>query len=429
MLAAVSLDPNNNIYPISYAIVEGETKETWLWFLRLLDSDLEIEANQHTWTFMYDKQKGLIPAFDELFPAADNRFCVRHLHSNMKKDGFGGLAIKQALWAAAKATRIEEFKRRMNELKEIDERAYIWLAKKPPHQWTRSHFNPYPKCDILLNNMCECFNSFILDARERPIIPLLETIRNLLMTRLVLNREKAEKWESAICPKIRNVLVRNMKDAGECIPMRSDDWHFQIRGPFDQYTVDMQLRTCSCRKWDLNGIPCKHAIWCKKDDPERYVHRCYSVDTYKKAYEKSIMPINGSDLWPQCSLQPPLPPIYKEKKGRPNKLRRREPDEPPAPGQTKLKKSSRTNRCSRYGQTGHNVRKCDLGQNEETHESMAEENDMQQPPSEATPITEATPHPQTTTEAPPKHSKKKLQVNYRCLFLFSLYNSVMIYLL
>ncbi|XP_012857918.1 PREDICTED: uncharacterized protein LOC105977175 [Erythranthe guttata] len=253
LLAAVGLDPNNNIYPICYAIVEGETKETWMCFLQLLDEDIGFEE-QHKWRFMSDKQKGLIPAFKTLFPGAENRFCVRHLHVNMKKDGFGGMAIKSALWAAAKATRIEEFKRRMEELRAIDEAAYNWLVKKPPQNWTRSHFNPFPKCDILLNNMCECFNSFILDAREKPIIPMLECIRNLLMARMVLNREKALKWDTSICPKIRIVLIKNMKEAGECIPMKSDEWNFQIVGMYDQHTVDIRAKSCSCRRWDLTGV-------------------------------------------------------------------------------------------------------------------------------------------------------------------------------
>ncbi|XP_012842534.1 PREDICTED: uncharacterized protein LOC105962758 [Erythranthe guttata] len=212
LLTAVGLDPNNNIFPIAYAIVESETKDSWIWFLNLLNADIGFE-NEHNWTFMSDKQKGLIPAFETLFPNAENRFCVRHLHSNMKRDGFTGLAIKTALWGAAKATRVEEFNRKMQELRDIDEDAYQWLVKKPPQNWTRSHFSPHPKCDILLNNMCEYFNSFILEAREKPIISLLETIRNLLMTRMQSNKEKAAKWEGLLCPKIKKILITTRKVA------------------------------------------------------------------------------------------------------------------------------------------------------------------------------------------------------------------------
>ncbi|CAA7014488.1 unnamed protein product [Microthlaspi erraticum] len=42
------------------------------------------------------------------------------------------------------------------------------------------------------------------------------------------------------------------------------------------HRVSLENRTCSCRKWDITGIPCKHAhgVMLKlKLDPEDYV--CY----------------------------------------------------------------------------------------------------------------------------------------------------------
>ncbi|XP_073271530.1 uncharacterized protein [Primulina huaijiensis] len=130
LLTAVGLDPNNNSFPIAYALVEGETKDSWMWFLQLLNNDIGFE-NEDGWTFMSDKQKSLIPAFENLFPNAENRFCVRHLYTNMKHDGFRGVGIKNALWATARATRVQEFKRRMEDLKKINHDAYICLSKKP----------------------------------------------------------------------------------------------------------------------------------------------------------------------------------------------------------------------------------------------------------------------------------------------------------
>ncbi|KAH0645086.1 hypothetical protein KY284_032970 [Solanum tuberosum] len=42
LLTAIGIDANNNMYPVAFAIVEGELKETWSWFLTLLDEDLRI---------------------------------------------------------------------------------------------------------------------------------------------------------------------------------------------------------------------------------------------------------------------------------------------------------------------------------------------------------------------------------------------------
>ncbi|XP_009768068.1 uncharacterized protein LOC142165957 [Nicotiana tabacum] len=62
LLSAVGMDGNNNIFPVAYAIVEKENKDTWAWFLNHLAADLNI--HETGWTFMSDKQKGLIKAFN-----------------------------------------------------------------------------------------------------------------------------------------------------------------------------------------------------------------------------------------------------------------------------------------------------------------------------------------------------------------------------
>ncbi|KAL0416055.1 UNVERIFIED_CONTAM: hypothetical protein Slati_3437400 [Sesamum latifolium] len=57
LLTAVGVDPNNNTYPIAYAIVRSENMETWEWFLTILKQDLNI-IRDYEYTFMSDKQKG-----------------------------------------------------------------------------------------------------------------------------------------------------------------------------------------------------------------------------------------------------------------------------------------------------------------------------------------------------------------------------------
>ncbi|XP_073137263.1 uncharacterized protein [Henckelia pumila] len=207
--------------------------------------------------------------------------------------------------------------------------------------------------------MCECFNSFILAARDKPIIPMFENIRNLLMVRFQLNREKAQKLDNKICPKIRNVVAKIYMDAAQNIPQQADDTQFQVNGPSGQHTVDFGTNSCSCRKWDLTGIPCQHAvcaIWCKHQDPMDYVNPYYEVDRYNRCYEHAILPITGLDLWPECELVPPLPPVYTKKVGRPCKLRRREGDE--VPSGTHLRGAKRITKCKNCGGDGHNKRTC-----------------------------------------------------------------------
>jgi hypothetical protein len=57
LLAAIGRDPNDQMMPIAFAVVEGETKESWAWFLDLLVGDLGGVSLCKTYTFISDQQK------------------------------------------------------------------------------------------------------------------------------------------------------------------------------------------------------------------------------------------------------------------------------------------------------------------------------------------------------------------------------------
>ncbi|KAL3529664.1 hypothetical protein ACH5RR_008986 [Cinchona calisaya] len=47
LLAVVGIDPNDCIYPITYAVVEKENKNSWKRFIEYLQYDLEIDDQQN----------------------------------------------------------------------------------------------------------------------------------------------------------------------------------------------------------------------------------------------------------------------------------------------------------------------------------------------------------------------------------------------
>ncbi|KAL6146398.1 hypothetical protein ACLB2K_057077 [Fragaria x ananassa] len=63
----------------------------------------------------------------------------------------------------------------------------------------------------------------------------------------------------------------------------------------DKYVVNLQAQTCACRRWDLTGIPCKHASSVAnfmRHAPEDYVDGCYMKNTYMAIYNNTIKPVN-----------------------------------------------------------------------------------------------------------------------------------------
>lgn len=413
LLTAVGIDANNCIYPLAYAVVEKEKKKTWLWFLELLGEDLKIE-NSFRFTFMSDKQKGLIDSVSTLFPNASHRFCVRHMYNNFKGE-FKGLVMKEILWKAARATTVPHFIKAMEEMKAVDPRACNWLCERPPVHWSRSHFDTFPKCDILLNNLCESYNSAILPAREQPIISMLERIRLILMETIHKRRDAMMRCKHPICPKTVKRIEKTKDELHNWIPRWFGSDHYEVYGPNGmQYRVDLVNKSCGCRKWDISGVPCVHALASIKflsQDPFNYVHECYKVDTYLKCYGNLLSPMNGRDLWPETDNPFMLPPDVKKRSGRPKKARRRELDEPQDP--TKLSKRGVKMRCSACGTVGHNKRGCKQG-------ASTSATPTPNPAfTSATPTPTPTPASTTPTPAPtltPASKRVKKKIWYNCIF-------------
>ncbi|GJZ63052.1 hypothetical protein Tco_0619473 [Tanacetum coccineum] len=133
------------------------------------------------------------------------------------KQGWYGQAYNDLLWRAASATNVRDFEKCMLKLKTMNPKAHEWLNKILAEHWARSHFSGRAKSDLLLNNICEVFNSKIVEGRDKPVITLLEYIREYCMKRIV-----------------------------------------NVQGSLgDQCVVDVVSMTCSCRKWELIGIPCR----------------------------------------------------------------------------------------------------------------------------------------------------------------------------
>ena len=61
----------------------------------------------------------------------------------------------------------------MDELKGIDEDAYSWLQDHSTTIWAKHMFSEDGLSDIVLNNMCESFNSKILKFRSKFIITMV----------------------------------------------------------------------------------------------------------------------------------------------------------------------------------------------------------------------------------------------------------------
>ncbi|PON34557.1 Zinc finger, PMZ-type [Parasponia andersonii] len=74
-----------------------------------------------------------------------------------------------------------------------------------------------------------------------------------------------------------------------------------------QYMVDLNASKCGCRRWDLTGLPCMHAIACIDNRGLKmvdFVNDCYKKTTYEKAYNEIRNPMNGPAEWRKTDHTP-----------------------------------------------------------------------------------------------------------------------------
>ncbi|MBA0747688.1 hypothetical protein Gogos_004581, partial [Gossypium gossypioides] len=159
-LTAVGIHANNQMFPIAWVVVEVECTDSWAWFLSLLSTDLGLEY-KFGYTIISDQQK-----------------IVK--------------CTTERVWEDLCST-----------LEKKNKDAYDNLMKKSPKMWTRAFLWTTCKTNIVDNNLCEAFNSIIVEARFKSIIRMLEDIRTKMMTRIVQKRKLCNRWKQNYGPLVK----------------------------------------------------------------------------------------------------------------------------------------------------------------------------------------------------------------------------------
>ena len=168
--------------------------------------------------------------------------------------------------------------------------------------WCKVYFNCEVKSDAIDNNMCESFNAWILSARHKTIISMLEEIRIKVMNRLARLSEFPNSWISNFSPMAMKVLEQNIDKSMACNIEFNGVTSYEVLDGYKQHTVCLRKRECSCRSWMLKGIPCAHALAAmlhKQYDPHDFIHPCYSKERYLMNYSHFIQPMNNMPMCPE----------------------------------------------------------------------------------------------------------------------------------
>ena len=251
------------------------------------------------------------------------------------------------------------FDKGMAAMKSDCEEAYNWLAAIPAECWARHAFDTNCKTDLVVNNLSEVFNRMILDVRSKPIWTMVDGIRTKLMMKYSKIRALTESTRWEITPHYSGLLEEAKKYSRYCSARQADVDLWQVTSGSNIHAVNLIARTCGCKKWDLTGLPCNHAVSAimkSKQCPEEFVADFFKKPVYYEAYKHVVYPVPGPDAWTKTDTQDIDPPVFREKPGRKQTARRKGLFEVPAPRDTSRMGSITCGNCHK---PGHRFTNCD----------------------------------------------------------------------
>ncbi|WZZ65860.1 hypothetical protein YC2023_077230 [Brassica napus] len=267
LLVATAVDGNSNLYPIAFGVADSENEESWEWFFRQLSV---VIPDSKDLAFVSDRHASIAKAIRDVYPRSKHGICIHHLLTNVVKffrtKGFTTLVEK-----ASKAYRYSEFQERFTEIVDISPALGRYLQEADVRKWARSLF-PGSRYDIGTNNPAEPINSALRSPRQFPVIPLLDSIREMMTRWFYERRMLSSKHIDPLTVKVEKKIDRRIVKARGFQVQKVDNFRSLVKGDIYDCHVDLETKTCTCGKFDLGKTPCRHAI------PAIY---CRGMEVYK----------------------------------------------------------------------------------------------------------------------------------------------------
>ena len=112
----------------------------------------------------------------------------------------------------------------------------------------------------MYTNTAESFNAWIGKQRHLPVAVLVDEIRRKLMEQFAARRADGNKGcINGICPNVDSKLGKAFDEGRTWNVSPSSVDIFEVHSN-KKVVVDIRRRSCTCHLWEINGIPCRHAV-------------------------------------------------------------------------------------------------------------------------------------------------------------------------
>ncbi|XP_059294561.1 uncharacterized protein LOC132047549 [Lycium ferocissimum] len=300
LLSAVAQDAENHVFPVAFCVVDKECDASYKYFFEQMRSfvddtkELCIIYDRH----QVSKRRFQLSSFISLW------LLHEALGENLRTT-FHNTKVVSQFYKAAKSYNIDEFNDHFNQIRDTVPGAAEHLERVGFHRWSRDYVIVYfHKYNLMTSNIAESANSMFNVEREFPITVLFDAI----------NRRFAEKFHerhmelidspNIFVPSIEKKNSKFVNLGNKLLAHQIANYKFSVIGHGAVATIDLQSRSCTCRVFDPDKIPCPHAMAALRvqygDDFGRriydYSSSYYKVENYIIAYCEKICPVPSKNL-------------------------------------------------------------------------------------------------------------------------------------
>ncbi|KAL5542415.1 hypothetical protein UlMin_010125 [Ulmus minor] len=229
LLVATAQDGNGQCYPLAWGIVDSENKDAWTWFLTKLK---EVIGDTDELALISDRAPSIKKSISTVFEKAHHGACAWHVAQNIKNK-FKCADIMGSYWSAVNGYRCEDFAGYMTEISHRYPRVAAYLENEVGFEkWSRCHYLGL-RYNITTTNMVESLNSIriVAMAITAPLTP---------------------SRESEFRPRFAQSNGRHT--------LQLNPVTYHVKGGELEGVVDIFNKTCTCKEFYIDKLPCVHAI-------------------------------------------------------------------------------------------------------------------------------------------------------------------------
>ncbi|XP_073046153.1 uncharacterized protein [Primulina eburnea] len=314
LLVASAQDGDFHQYPLAWNVVDVESIASWSWFLTKL---LEVVVDEEELVIISDRHPGIIAAVAAVYKNAHNGHCIWHLSQNMKirckKKGCTEMFMR-----LAKIYKQTDFDLEYEKFKKIYLDAAKFLDESDSFdRWTRA-YSPRSRYNIMTTNGVESINARLREERQLPIIALLNSLQTLTTSWFSRYRNASVASTTNFTPTVESIVRERFNIGRGYQVYELGRLEFDVRSATNNEIVDLESKRCTCREFDIDKIPCSHAIAASYFCDVNFYSLCteyYSVMIWSLAYSEPIYPVLNQNEWPLDDLLVLLP-VIKRRRGR-----------------------------------------------------------------------------------------------------------------